>query len=388
MDRLVQWGAGNIGRSFIGQIFARNGYEVVFIDIDTKLVDALNSQGAYHLRVVSPAGQTQLEVQGVRAVNGREPQRVIEEITATDLICLSLGKQVLARIAALFAEALVKRNQVRPGVPIDVIIAENMHDGAQTLRAMLKAYLPADFPLDTGVGFVETSIGKMVPIQTGTDPLEMVAEPFNTLIVDRDGFKGKIPAFAEIQAVTPIKAYVDRKLYIHNMGHAAAAYIGFKEFPALHLIAEAIHEKKVLAVVKSAMEESRDLLLMEYPQVFTRESLDVYIGDLLERFGNLALGDTVYRVGRDLKRKLRYDDRLMGAMLLASRDSLPFHHIAQAYRAALAFKATDEHGQLFVDDVLFHQSIQGKVLLEQVSLASGLSIEGLPAGIIEMFRGD
>jgi len=32
MKYFVQFGAGNIGRSFIGQLFSRAGYEVIFIE--------------------------------------------------------------------------------------------------------------------------------------------------------------------------------------------------------------------------------------------------------------------------------------------------------------------------------------------------------------------
>ena len=39
---LIQFGAGNIGRSFLGQIFARNGWEVVFVDVDELLLKELN----------------------------------------------------------------------------------------------------------------------------------------------------------------------------------------------------------------------------------------------------------------------------------------------------------------------------------------------------------
>ncbi len=45
---LVQFGAGNIGRSFIGQLFANSGYDVIFIDVAKPLVEALNAQRNTH----------------------------------------------------------------------------------------------------------------------------------------------------------------------------------------------------------------------------------------------------------------------------------------------------------------------------------------------------
>ena len=61
----------------------------------------------------------------------------------------------------------------------------------------LGRYLPHDYPLNELVGLVETSIGKMVPIMSQKDleedPLQVFAEPYNTLIVSKKGFKNPIP---------------------------------------------------------------------------------------------------------------------------------------------------------------------------------------------------
>ena len=42
--KMLQFGAGNIGRSFIGQLFSRSGYEVVFVDINKELAKELNKK--------------------------------------------------------------------------------------------------------------------------------------------------------------------------------------------------------------------------------------------------------------------------------------------------------------------------------------------------------
>jgi len=47
--KMLQFGAGNIGRSFIGQLFSRSGYEVVFVDINRELIKELNKKRVYKL---------------------------------------------------------------------------------------------------------------------------------------------------------------------------------------------------------------------------------------------------------------------------------------------------------------------------------------------------
>ena len=43
----VHFGAGNIGRGFIGQLLHESGYDITFVDIQDDLVDALKKNGRY-----------------------------------------------------------------------------------------------------------------------------------------------------------------------------------------------------------------------------------------------------------------------------------------------------------------------------------------------------
>ena len=79
MKKAVQFGAGNIGRGFLGQLFFESGYETVFIDIDASLVSELNRCRSYPLQIVGNNPQ-ELLVERVRAVNRRDIRAVAEEI--------------------------------------------------------------------------------------------------------------------------------------------------------------------------------------------------------------------------------------------------------------------------------------------------------------------
>ena len=190
----------------------------------------------------------------------------------------------------------------------------------------------------------------MVPIVpfevSARDPLLVYAEPYNTLIVDANGFRGPIPDVPDLRAVDNIRAYVERKLFLHNLGHAAVAYVGFRSYPRIELIAEAIELAPVHSATRAAMTESVAALATAHPGTLDRASLEDHRDDLLARFANRALGDTVFRVGRDLPRKLGRDDRVVGAMRLAAEHELRFDAIAEVYRAALGFAAQNASGTL------------------------------------------
>lgn len=376
MRTMVQFGAGNIGRSFIGRLFAEAGFEVTFIDVDRRLVDLLNERLSYPV-IVKAKGRADERrlVRGFRAIDGHDAEAVKAALAAADCLATSVGQRALVAVMPLIASALEARAASGRG-PLDIIIAENIRSGAGFFRSELSKLLPAGFDLEASVGLVETSIGKMVPIMPRAalelDPLQLFAEPYDTLIVSRAGFKNPLPPLPGLKAVDDIGAYVDRKLFMHNMSHAATAYLGYRADPSISYIWEAAEMEAVSTRVRAALGQSAAALAKAYPGAFDRASLDAHGEELLERYRNRALGDTVYRVGRDLARKLSRDDRLIGACRLASGLGLPFDAIAAAARAALGFRAVDESGQAAPADTAFWELVDREGEAAALRRASGL----------------
>ena len=358
--KLAQVGAGNIGRSFIGQLFSRAGYEVVFIDVDDALVKALNERREYvvEIRDVRPEA---IVVKNVRAVNARDVERSAEEIATADVAATAVGQSALAHVYPTLARALVRRAELALG-PLDIIICENARNVAQIVAAGLRRHLPPGFPLDERVGLVETSIGKMVPIigeeERARDPVRVFAEAYNTLIVDRPAFKCGVPAVPGIDARENMKAYVDRKLFIHNLGHATLGYLAHLVAPEMVYTYEAVGDADLLAATRAAMWESGRALMKKYPAEFNEANQGEHIEDLLRRFGNRALGDTIFRVGRDMARKLSPQDRLIGALRLDAEEGVASPWSATAAAAALFFRGKDEQGRMFEGDRQFIERLE------------------------------
>ncbi len=374
MKKLLQFGAGNIGRSFIGQVFSRGGYEVVFVDINDVVVTALNERHRYRVMVKkNEEPDEEIIVSNVRAVHGSDRNRVAEEIAEADVVSTSVGIGALSHIFPVLALGIELRFSRSPGKPLDIIIAENIRNGSEFFSSELQKHIADTVPFNSYVGLVETSIGKMVPIMKdediARDPVWVFAEAYNTLILDGKGFRNQVPAIPGIKAVGNITAYVDRKLFIHNLGHAAAAYFGFQALPDSDYIWEVLQKENVYSDVRTAMEESAEALSAEYPEDLRRGDLQNHIEDLLYRFQNRSLGDTVFRVGRDLFRKLDKSDRLVGAMKLAKKHALPCSAIAAAVTAGFRFRARDEHGELHPGDRDFAERVYQKgleVILREV----------------------
>lgn len=379
----VQFGAGNIGRSFIGRLFAEAGYRVVFIDVDSRLVSLLNERRSYPVVVKQNDRPDQVRlIGGVSAIDGRDREAVIDVLTQADGMATSVGQRGLQAVLPLLAAALELR-AANNAPPLDLIIAENLRSGAAWFRQNLGPLLPEGFDLDSRLGLVETSIGKMVPIMPqdalNEDPLQLFAEPYDTLIVDRLGFRREVPALAGLKPVNNIAAWVDRKLFLHNMSHAALAYLGYQANPALIYCWQAMELPAVVDAVRAALLQSAAALNRAYPDDLPQEELAAHADDLLNRYRNRALGDTLHRVGRDLGRKLAREDRLIGACLLAAKHGLPFDSLVPPIRAALKFAAPDEQGRVGEADQRILQAVAERgpraVLCEIAGLDAGQSMD-------------
>lgn len=354
--KLVLFGAGKIGRSFIGQLFSNGGYEVVFIDICEALIDELNRRKKYRVIIKGKEEQI-LNIENVRGVYLGNESAVIDEVATAGILATSVGLGGLKGIFPVLAKGLLKRYTENRDNPLDIIIAENMRNADEYFREQLLNFLPPEYPFDSLVGLIETSIGKMVPIMhkkdIQEDMLQIFAEPYNTLILNKKGFRNSIPDIKGLAPKENMKAWVDRKLFIHNLGHSASAYLGYlynKEFIYLW---ESLAVPEIMTLVRSAMLQAAEILMTQYPGEFTCKSLTEHIDDLLARFQNKALGDTIFRVGCDLKRKLGPEDRLAGAIHKAFESRLPYDRILFALVCGCYFRATDEEGKMFIDDIDF-----------------------------------
>jgi mannitol-1-phosphate 5-dehydrogenase len=369
---IIIFGAGKIGRSFIGQLFGRVGYKIVFIDMDKTLVHELNRRGSYPVIIKGPDSEKRLVVENVTAIHALNTDAIAQVISDANIMAISVGKAALPAVAETIATGLLAREERQAGQPIDIILAENMRSADLFLRETLQAILPVSYPLDKQVGLVETSIGKMVPIMITRDleedPLQVFAEPYNTLILDKKGFKGEIPPIKEFALKENMKAWVDRKAFIHNLGHATAAYYGYLKHPEAIYMYEVLADPEIKEFTLRVMEQAARILREVYPDEFLALDLSHHIEDLIARFQNKNLGDTIFRVGCDLHRKLGKNDRFMGVIRLAGEKNLPFEKILEALTMGLLFRGTDEQGRLYQDDELFQKkwSLNKELLLSEV----------------------
>lgn len=334
--KAVMYGGGNIGRGFIGMLLSQSGYEVTFIDVVDAVVDTLNKDNSYPVRIISTDGHKDIDVKNVNAVNGKVAENVAEAIASADIMATAVGVNVLKFIIPNIVAGLRLRKE-RNLPPFNIIICENLMDANKVIEKMIKEHLNEEEQswFDANIGLVEASIGRMVPVQTDEmkdgNPMRVCVESYGYLPVDKDAFKGEIPDIKNMVPFAPFDFYLKRKLYIHNMGHATCAYLG--DLLGLEYIYQSIDKDEVYIIVRNAMEESARALSKKYGVAL--EEIMLHIQDLLIRFTNAALKDTCKRVGGDPARKLSPADRLIGSSSLALENGITPAYIAIGAAAGL-----------------------------------------------------
>ena len=358
MKTAIMYGAGNIGRGFIGKVLADSGYEVCFLDIMQEVIDEMNARGRYTVRIVSNAETKDTTVQPVRAVNSLTAQ-AIDEIVNCEIMATAVGVNVLPKIAPVIAKGMTAR-MGRTGKPLDIILCENQLGADELMRGWINEQLTDEQRAwaDKNLGLVEASIGRMVPPLTpemrAQDKLLICVEPYSELPVDRDAFRGEIPDLVGLIPYSPFEFYIKRKLFLHNGGHALCAYLGYEK--GYEYIWQAIADPEIYDAAKASMMTSARALVAKFGEG-VRENVESNVTDLLFRFQNKALKDTVARVGADPVRKLRRNDRIVGAALFAIEEGVDPSPIVKGIVAALQFDRAEDATAPEIQKALKEQGI-------------------------------
>ncbi len=340
MMKALHFGAGNIGRGFIGKLLADAGVGLTFADVNQPLLDAINQHGSYPVRIVGEQQRVET-VSQVSAVHSGGAQAVAL-IAEVDLVTTAVGPQILAKIAGTIAQGLIKRQENGNTAPLNIIACENMVRGTSQLKEHVLAQLPQETQawVAQHVGFVDSAVDRIVPPADAgeSNPLAVTVETFSEWIVDKTQFNGEPPAITGMELTDNLMAFVERKLFTLNTGHAITAYLGQR---AGHgTIRDAILDPAIRRVVQGAMEESGAVLIRRYG--FDAEKHQAYIRKILTRFENPWLHDEVERVGRQPLRKLSAGDRLIKPLLGTLEYGLPHDNLIQGIAAAMHYRSEQD----------------------------------------------
>ncbi|KAL7268205.1 hypothetical protein RUND412_009182 [Rhizina undulata] len=367
----LHFGAGNIGRGFIGALLSRAGYHVIFADVAEKLIQALNEYHEYNIHILDIERANEIEtvtnVSGVISTNEPEMLKLISE---AEIITTAVGAGVLKNVAETLAKGIMARRDSGNSEKFNIIACENLTRASSHLRELIESHLPdqeAKKYLHENVGFPNCSVDRIVPpMEGGENILAVGVENFYEWIVEEPAIRGKTLEIPGMKLTDNLVAYVQRKLFTLNTGHAICAYLGFlKGFPT---VSASLRDPWIEDIVRKAMQESGAALCKKYG--FNPEEHEKYIEKIMNRFRNPYINDDVVRVGREPLRKLAPGDRLVGPVNMAREFGLNHDHLLMGIAAALMYKHEDDKQSLELHEKLEKQGI-GKVIAEVTGFREG-----------------
>ena len=342
-NKAVVFGAGSIGRGFIGQVLHDSGYEIVFVDVNDALIAALNCHHAYPLTLTDGKTSTKMRIDRVSALHSSDTVGIVRELTDCTIAATAVGKNVLPYIAETIARGLQSRHKSRPDSPLNILLCENVNHAGEFLRDLISKHLPQDIPGPLmHAGLVQTTIGRMVPVPDPVTPdgeiPPMIAEPYCRLPIEQTAFRGNPPFLKYVETFDPFSFFEEKKLFVHNLGHASCAYFG--ALKGYRYIWQAIGDEEIQNRTRDIMRTLARAVASAYR---TQEAeLLTFADDLLERYSNRVLGDTVARVCKDPLRKLQPGDRFLGALKRCKAQALPCETVLQGIAAAMLYENTED----------------------------------------------
>ena len=376
--KAIQFGAGNIGRGFIGAVLSQVGYELVFADVVEELLNQINTRKEYTVHV-SDHNSYDIQVKNVRAVNSSGPDAVAE-IADADIITTAVGLRILKFVAPSIAKGLAARKEAGIEKPLNVIACENGLRATSQLKDLVFAQLDPEVAEWAGkhVGFPDAAVDRIVPPVRCEIPLDVAVEEYFEWDVERSSFVGPVPQIEGMTPVDNLLAYVERKLFTLNTGHATAAYLG--KMKGISTIGDCVADPALCAIVKEAMQQSGEGLVRKFG--FDHAAHFAYIDKILGRFSNPFLRDECDRVGREPIRKLAPNDRLILPMMTAKGFGLAYDKLLLAIGGALHFDNPQDP-----QSVELLSSIKEAGLAETVSKYTGIpENDPLIAQIIEAYH--
>ncbi|QCI19079.1 mannitol-1-phosphate 5-dehydrogenase [Buchnera aphidicola] len=349
--KVLHFGAGNIGRGFIGKIILYSGFDLIFADINQNIIDALNYYKKYKIKLVGYNYEKIINIDNFSAINLNDPN-ILNIISDVNLITTSIGASSLDKIASILAKGIILRIKLKSTTPLNIIACENKIQASSYLRTIVFKKIPLKYYkyFDQYIGFIDCSIDTIIPsiCSFEKNKLSLIAENFQEWIVDKNQFKGIIPNIIDMTISDNLRSFIDRKILTLNTGHAITAYLGWiRQYKTIY---ESIKDHNIKSIVKGAMKESGLTLIKKYK--FDKKIHFSYINKILIRFENYVLLDKVERIARNPVQKLSQNERLIKPLLLAKKYNFPYCNLIKGIAAALHYKNENDSESVKISNLI------------------------------------
>lgn len=380
MMQTVHFGAGNIGRGFIGEVLNKNYSSIAFVDVNEEVIETLNARREYTIELAQEKKEA-ITIDHVYGINNaKDPEAVVAALVEADFVTTAIGPNILPLIAPLIAQGIRERKTRQIEAKLDIVACENMIGGSTFLKQEVVKHISDKETLEyvhEHIGFPDAAVDRIVPLQAHEDILKVTVEPYKEWVISTDGLKNTEVRLNGIRYVEDLAPYIERKLFTVNTGHATTAYHG--RDAGYQTIAAALKDQRVFAKVEETLKETGALMIEKWG--FAEKAHQTYIEKILSRFQNPQLSDSITRVGRTPIRKLGYDERFIRPLREAFARGLKIDALVETIGKVLAYNDPNDEESVKLQNILKNQSVE-----ETVQQITKLEDQTLIAQIAQSYR--
>ena len=287
MKKAIHFGAGNIGRGFIGPVLQDNNYEVIFVDVDEKLIDKLNASKEYKVFKLGITKDNSINVKNVSAVSLNNFSAISDILNEATLISSSVGPKFVQDVFDVI-------NKVQFKNEVTFIAFENMYRASSTVQQNSEVSNPY-------LTVIDAVVDKIIPPQK-KDSLDVIVENYGSIILDES--KTKPLEISDIVKYGHYEEEFIKKLWLLNGLHIQLAYFGIsKGYKYIHEIYKSDEGKEFAIKASSELMNAFSLFAKKYDDI---EEFSLNIND---RFSSDTINDELLRIARNPKIKFSENER-------------------------------------------------------------------------------
>ena len=288
MSKIVVVGAGKTGRGFIARLLQEANEEVIFIDKNKELVEALNASKEFKVSFFGNVREA-YKVNNFKAYTWENA-----DLEDAKLILVSVGGQNLKEVGESLAKLLDDEKHYY------IITAENASHPSKTLKE--------------AIGKVNISVSESTVFCTTIEDggLNINSENYPYLQCDADLLEGYVPSAKTLKPIGNFSNFLTRKLYTYNAASCVIAYLGWKKGYSNY--ADAANDEEILSLLDKNYEATNKVLFKEFG--YEEADQKEFAALSKAKFCDRTIVDTVARNARDPQRKLAAGERIIGPIRL------------------------------------------------------------------------
>ncbi|KGP74465.1 mannitol-1-phosphate 5-dehydrogenase [Pontibacillus yanchengensis] len=367
--KALHFGGGNIGRGLIGYVLHQNGFEICFVDANQQVVDDMNHYNNYQVKTLDQESTVET-ISPARALHVSSQSDVINKIIESDIITTSVGVNNLPKVAPIIAKGLLERIRLKEK-KIDIIANENAINATSTLRGEIEKNV-SEREMETiqsYVGFPNSAIDRLSLSEERNGRDVAVVEPYYEWVVNESELVNpEISSLNNVTYVESLTPYIERKLFLVNLGHATTAFLAFLE--GYQTIQSALKDSRMEEFLRETLNEVSRYFVQTYH--VPNEEMTEFIEETIKRFKNEQISDDIFRVGRAPIRKLSYNERLVKPLRSIYELGLPIENVTTAIAAGFLFDNPDDEEsvqiQSFIKEYGIEEAISHFTQIEDTTL--------------------